>query len=122
MFLIGAVFQVGGLVLIPAVIYVFATTATTKVVTFSIWCIVVGPHGTMSDTSCFSRGWTKRPRRSFYEKRKKTSRSFLAEANGSRTHPSGETQEATGFEDREGHRAPFASRSGPSDYPPSPRR
>jgi predicted PurR-regulated permease PerM len=41
-FLIGAVLQVGGLVLIPAVIYVFATMATAKAVVFVIWCIVVG--------------------------------------------------------------------------------
>lgn len=33
----------------------------------------------------------------------------MAEACGSRTHPSRETREATGFEDREGHRAPWAS-------------
>src|SRR6478672_7219833 len=37
----------------------------------------------------------------------------LAEAPGSRTQPSRSTREATDFEDREGHRAPFAS-SGPS--------
>jgi predicted PurR-regulated permease PerM len=41
-FLIGAVLQLGGLVLIPAVIYVFATAATTKAVIFLIWCIIVG--------------------------------------------------------------------------------
>jgi len=41
-FLIGAVLQVGGLVLIPAVIYVFATAGTTKAVIFLIWCIIVG--------------------------------------------------------------------------------
>ena len=41
-FLIGAVLQAGGLVLIPAVIYVFATMATTKAVIFLIWAIFVG--------------------------------------------------------------------------------
>ena len=30
------------LVLIPAMIYVFATAATTKAVIFLIWCIIVG--------------------------------------------------------------------------------
>jgi predicted PurR-regulated permease PerM len=41
LFLIAAVLQVGGLMLIPAVIYVFATMATAKAVAFLIWCIVV---------------------------------------------------------------------------------
>jgi predicted PurR-regulated permease PerM len=41
-FLIAAVLQVGGLMLIPAVIYVFATMGTAKAVAFLIWCIVVG--------------------------------------------------------------------------------
>jgi predicted PurR-regulated permease PerM len=41
-FLIAAVLQLGGLVLIPAVIYVFATAATTNAVIFLIWCIIVG--------------------------------------------------------------------------------
>jgi predicted PurR-regulated permease PerM len=41
-FLIAAVLQLGGLVLIPAVIYVFATAATTKAVIFLVWCIIVG--------------------------------------------------------------------------------
>ena len=42
LFLVAAVLQVGGPVLIPFVIYVFATTATTKAVAFLIWCILVG--------------------------------------------------------------------------------
>ena len=42
MFLIAAVLQMGMLVLIPAVIYMFATAATTKAVIFLIWCIIVG--------------------------------------------------------------------------------
>jgi predicted PurR-regulated permease PerM len=41
LFLIAAVLQVGALVLIPAVIYVFATMGTAKAVAFLIWCIVV---------------------------------------------------------------------------------
>ena len=42
LFLIGAILQIGGLVLIPALIYVFATMATTKAVMFLIWAIFVG--------------------------------------------------------------------------------
>jgi predicted PurR-regulated permease PerM len=41
-FLIAAALQVGGLVLIPALIYVFTTMGTAKSVAFLIWCIVVG--------------------------------------------------------------------------------
>jgi len=40
-FLIGALLQVGGMVLIPAVIYIFATTSTTKAVIFLVWCMLV---------------------------------------------------------------------------------
>ena len=42
MFLIAAVLQVGMLVLIPAVIYVFAVSSMTKAVIFLIWCAIVG--------------------------------------------------------------------------------
>jgi predicted PurR-regulated permease PerM len=41
-FVFAAVLQVGALVLIPAVIYVFATASTTTAVIFLVWCIVVG--------------------------------------------------------------------------------
>jgi predicted PurR-regulated permease PerM len=41
-FLFGAVLQAGGLVLVPAIIYVFAIASTTKAVIFLIWCVVVG--------------------------------------------------------------------------------
>jgi predicted PurR-regulated permease PerM len=41
-FMIGAVLQVGGIVLMPAIVYAFATVSTTKAVVFLIWCIVVG--------------------------------------------------------------------------------
>jgi predicted PurR-regulated permease PerM len=41
-FLIAAVLQVGGLVLIPAVVYVFAVSSVTKAVIFLIWCVIVG--------------------------------------------------------------------------------
>ena len=40
-FLIAAVLQVGALVLVPPVIYVFAVASTTKAVVFLIWCIIV---------------------------------------------------------------------------------
>jgi predicted PurR-regulated permease PerM len=41
-FVFAAVLQAGALVLIPAVIYVFATASITKAVIFLIWCIIVG--------------------------------------------------------------------------------
>ena len=41
-FLVAAVLQIGGLVLIPAVIYMFAIATTTKAVIFLLWCIFVG--------------------------------------------------------------------------------
>jgi len=41
-FLAASVLQVGGLVLIPAVIYMFAIASTTKAVIFLIWCLFVG--------------------------------------------------------------------------------
>lgn len=41
LFLVAAVLQVGAVMLIPAVIYVFATAGTAKAVAFLIWCIVV---------------------------------------------------------------------------------
>ena len=41
-FLIAAVLQIGILVLIPAVAFVFATTTTTTAVVFLIWCAFVG--------------------------------------------------------------------------------
>ena len=41
-FLVAAVLQMGGLVFIPAVMYMFAIASTTKAVIFLVWCIVVG--------------------------------------------------------------------------------
>ena len=41
-FLIAAVLQIGILVLIPAVAFVFATTTTTTAIIFLIWCAFVG--------------------------------------------------------------------------------
>jgi len=40
-FLIGALLQVGAMVLIPSVIYIFATASTTKAVFFLVWCMFV---------------------------------------------------------------------------------
>ena len=40
-FLMAALLQVGGIVLIPAVIYIFATASTMKAVIFLIWSIFV---------------------------------------------------------------------------------
>src|SRR5215471_3786277 len=42
MFLVAALLQVGVVVLVPAVLYVFATHATSSAVIFLIWCIIVG--------------------------------------------------------------------------------
>jgi len=41
-FVFAAVLQAGALVLIPAVIYVFAFASITKAVIFLVWCIIVG--------------------------------------------------------------------------------
>ncbi len=41
-FVFAAVVQAGVLVLIPAVVYVFATASVTKAVIFLVWCIIVG--------------------------------------------------------------------------------
>lgn len=41
-FIFAAVVQAGVLVLVPAVIYMFATASVTKAVIFLVWCIIVG--------------------------------------------------------------------------------
>lgn len=41
-FLFAAMLQLGGLVLIPAVIYMFAIASTTKALVFLVWCLIVG--------------------------------------------------------------------------------
>jgi len=41
-FLIAAVLQVGAIVLVPAVLYAFATQPVSHAVVFSIWCVFVG--------------------------------------------------------------------------------
>lgn len=42
LFLAAAILQVGMLVLIPAVVYMFAIATTTKATVFLIWCVIVG--------------------------------------------------------------------------------
>ena len=41
LFLVAAVLQVGTLVLIPAVIYMFVIASVTKAVIFTVWCLIV---------------------------------------------------------------------------------
>jgi predicted PurR-regulated permease PerM len=41
-FLFAAVLQLGGPILIPAIIYMFATASTTKALMFLVWCVIVG--------------------------------------------------------------------------------
>lgn len=41
-FLFAAILQVGMLVLIPAIVYVFATATKTAAVIFLVWCVIVG--------------------------------------------------------------------------------
>jgi len=55
-FLAGAVLQVGGLVLIPAVIYAFAIASTMKAVVFLIWCLVVGVSDNVLKPILLGRG------------------------------------------------------------------
>jgi len=40
-FLLAAILQVGALVLIPPLVYIFATASTTKAAIFLVWCIIV---------------------------------------------------------------------------------
>jgi predicted PurR-regulated permease PerM len=55
-FLAGAVLQMGGLVLIPAVIYGFAIASTTKAVIFLIWCAIVGVSDNVLKPILLGRG------------------------------------------------------------------
>lgn len=41
-FLFAAVLQLGGLVLVPAVTYMFAIASTSKALAFLLWCVIVG--------------------------------------------------------------------------------
>jgi|SRR5215471_1241981 len=42
MFLVAAILQLGVVVLVPAVIYMFAIASTTNAVIFLVWCLIVG--------------------------------------------------------------------------------
>ena len=55
-FLFGAVVQVGGLVLIPAVIYMFAIASTTKAAIFLVWCVIVGATDNVLKPLLLGRG------------------------------------------------------------------
>jgi predicted PurR-regulated permease PerM len=55
-FVIGAVLQMGGLVLIPAVIYFFAVASTPKAVAFLIWCLIVGASDNVLKPMFLGRG------------------------------------------------------------------
>ena len=55
-FLAAAVLQMGGLVLIPAVIYAFAIASTAKAVIFLIWCVVVGVSDNVLKPILLGRG------------------------------------------------------------------
>jgi predicted PurR-regulated permease PerM len=55
-FVFAAVLQAGALVLIPAVIYVFAIASTTKAVLFLVWCIIVGVIDNMLKPLLLGRG------------------------------------------------------------------
>jgi predicted PurR-regulated permease PerM len=57
-FIFAAVVQAGGLVFIPAVIYVFATASVTKAVIFLVWCIVVGLMDNILKPLLLGRGVT----------------------------------------------------------------
>jgi predicted PurR-regulated permease PerM len=57
-FLVAAILQVGMLVLIPAVILVFATATTTKAVIFLIWCGIVGLMDNVLKPILLGRGST----------------------------------------------------------------
>jgi len=56
MFLIAAVLQLGVVVLVPALIYVFAVATTTKAVIFLIWCLIVGTMDNVLKPLLLGRG------------------------------------------------------------------
>ena len=55
-FVFAAVLQLGGLVLIPAAIYMFAIASTTKAVVFLIWCVIVGSMDNVLKPLLLGRG------------------------------------------------------------------
>ena len=57
-FIIAAVLQLGGLVLIPPVIYMFATASTSKAVIFLVWCLFVALMDNVLKPLLLGRGVT----------------------------------------------------------------
>ena len=55
-FLFAAVLQVGALVLIPAVVYMFAIAGTTKAIVFLVWCVIVGAMDNVLKPLLLGRG------------------------------------------------------------------
>ncbi len=55
-FLIAAVLQMGMLVMIPAIIYMFTIASTTKAIIFAIWCIIVGAGDAVLKPLMLGRG------------------------------------------------------------------
>ncbi len=55
-FLFAAVLQLGVVVLIPALIYVFAVASTTKAVMFLVWCVVVSTMDNVLKPLLLGRG------------------------------------------------------------------
>src|SRR5262249_32222886 len=55
-FLIAAVLQIGALVLVPAVIYMFTIASTTKAVIFAIWCLIVAAMDNVLKPLLLGRG------------------------------------------------------------------
>ena len=56
LFLIAAVLQIGAIVLLPAVLYAFATFSTTHAVIFLVWCILVGAMDNVLKPILLGRG------------------------------------------------------------------
>ncbi len=55
-FLLSAVLQIGALVLVPAVLYGFATFSTSRAVVFLVWCIIVGTMDNVLKPVLLGRG------------------------------------------------------------------
>jgi len=56
LFLFAAMLQFGGLVLIPAVVYIFAAASTAKAVIFLVWCIFVAVMDNLLKPMLLGRG------------------------------------------------------------------
>ena len=55
-FLFAAVLQLGVVVLVPALIYVFAIASTTKAMIFLVWCVIVGTMDNVLKPLLLGRG------------------------------------------------------------------